>query len=144
MEWGASLTKGAWQRNSNRTTNEATITALNLPAFVADVIRPLLLEIQRETGKRPPVGMKLDVEGAEYALLPALITNGGLCELSMIYMEAHKEEFRDADGKAVNMSIAEMDGAFERMRRANLKCGVQYTHLDDETYIVGYKVPLPL
>ncbi|GBF98964.1 hypothetical protein Rsub_12610 [Raphidocelis subcapitata] len=144
VEWGASLTKGAWQRNGNTTVNKASIAALNLPAFVADIIRPLLLEIQQETGRRPPAGMKLDVEGAEYALLPALITNGGLCDLSMVYMEAHTEEFRETNGKAVNMSIAAMDEAFEHMRRANPKCTVNYTHLDDETHRLGYKIPLPL
>lgn len=145
VEWGASLAAGGWQQNTANASNEAVITSLDLPAFMTRILRPLVMQIELETGKRPPVGMKMDVEGEEYALLPALITSGGLCDLTMIYLEPHRMEFRDADGKAVNMTIPAIDQAFSNMRKANPWCTVQYSHLDDETYYNAARdMPLPL
>lgn len=145
VEWGASLAAGSWQGRSNTTSNEATVWTLDLPAFFADVVRPLVTQSQRERGIHVPVGMKMDVEGEEYALLPGLITNGGLCDLSMIYLEPHREEFKSEAGKAVGMNIPAMEQAFAQMRKANSKCTVKYTHLDDESYLhADTEVPLTL
>lgn len=144
VEWGASLAAGSWQGRSNTTSNDAAVWTLDLPAFVADVVRPLVAQQQREREVRVPVGMKLDVEGEEYALLPGLITNGGLCDLAMIYLEPHREDFRSAAGKAVELNIPAMEQAFSKMRRANPRCAVKYTHLDDESYLhADTEVPLP-
>ena len=33
--------------------------------------------------------MKLDVEGAEYTVMPPLLLSGGLCELSEVFAEWH-------------------------------------------------------
>jgi hypothetical protein len=147
VEWGASLARGAWQKNSNATANEAEVSLFDLPAFVADIVRPMLAQDQYERpfleGRRPPSGMKMDIEGEEYALLPSLITNGGLCDLSMIYVELHGPTFRTPEGMLVDMDAAAMEDAFAKMRKANPKCTVNYTHLDDETYLhADTQVPL--
>jgi hypothetical protein len=144
VQWGASLAAGSWQISDTSRPNSATVELFDLPAFVADIVRPLVAQVHQETGTRPPVGMKLDVEGEEYALLPGLITSGALCDLDMIYLEEHKEEFRSEAGVAVNMTIAAMEEAFMHMRKANPRCNIRYTHLDDETYLhANTEVPLP-
>lgn len=88
--------------------------------------------------------MKLYVEGEEYTLLPGLITSGGLCDLNMIYLETHRLEFRTDAGRAVNMSISELEDVFGNMRRANPRCTVVYLHLDDKSYLhADTEIPLP-
>jgi hypothetical protein len=145
VEWGASLSFGTWQGHSNETTNEATVTLLDLPGFLADIVRTIITQEVREFGRKPPTAMKLDVEGEEYALLPSMITNGALCDLSMIYMEVHPPKFKSDAGKAVNMDIPEMERVFDAMRKANPRCNLTYSHLDDETYMhADREVPLPL
>jgi hypothetical protein len=89
VEWGASLAEGPWQSKPAGSTNNATVWTLGFLAFLADILRPLVVQEEQETGKRPPKGMKMDVEGEEQALLPALITNGALCDLSMVALEVH-------------------------------------------------------
>jgi hypothetical protein len=43
------------------------------------------------------------------------------------------------------MTIAEMEVAFAKMRRANPRCQVQYSHFDDDSYLHADKeVPLPV
>lgn len=148
VQWGASLAQGPWQLNSNKTNTKVVVSLLDLPAFVADVVRPMLVQDQYDNplpqGRRPPSGMKLDVEGEEYALLPSLITNGGLCDLSMIYIELHGPGMRTPDGMLTNLTTAEMEGAFAQLRAANPRCTVHYTHLDDETYLhADTELPLP-
>lgn len=102
-------------------------------------------QIEQETGKRPPVGIKLDVEGEEYALVPAMITNGALCDLTMVYMEAHWLYFRSAAGVAVNMTFEEIQTVFDKMRTANPRCGVQLLRMDDEAYYSADKaITLPV
>jgi hypothetical protein len=142
-ELGASLASGSWQKRTKQRNTAVTVPLFDLPGFLADIVRPLAQEIQWRTGSKPAQGMKIDAEGEEYALLPALITNGGLCDLSMIYIEAHKKSFRTKAGKAVGMLLPAMEKAFDNMRRANPRCTVNYTHLDDETYMhADIEIPL--
>jgi hypothetical protein len=92
-------------------------------------------------GRLPPVVMKLDVEGEEYALFPGLLVSGALCDLSMLFLEVHREEFRGVDG--VNMTMADMEQLFAKVRKANPHCRVNVTDLDDESYLDGKAIPLP-
>jgi hypothetical protein len=143
-ELGASLAAGNWQRKTSQRDTQVSVPLFDLPAFLSDVIQPLRLDLLRSTGRRPPLGMKMDVEGEEYALLPALITSGGLCDLDFIYLEPHKKSFRTDTGKAVGMLLPAIEDSFEKLRRANPRCTVHYTHLDDETYLhADTDLPLP-
>ena len=52
----------------------------------------VILNHTRPTAKGavpPPVFLKCDVEGAEYDLLPHLLTTGALCRVTHLYMEWH-------------------------------------------------------
>jgi hypothetical protein len=85
--------------------------------------------------------MKLDVEGEEYALFPGLVVSGAMCDLSMLFLEVHREEFRGADG--VDLTMTAMEEVFDTMRKANPHCRVNVTNLDDESYLDGKAIPLP-
>jgi hypothetical protein len=85
--------------------------------------------------------MKLDVEGEEYALFPALMLSGGLCDISILFLEVHREAFRSAEG--VDMTMQEMQQAFAKMRKANPQCRVEVQDLDDESFLDGKAIPFP-
>lgn len=103
-EWGASLSKGAWQRNANHTEGtNVTVQLFPLPGFVVEVVRPIMLEIQQATGRLPPVVMKLDVQGAECSLLPGLMLTGAPCDISILFLEVHSRSMRSDEG--VNMTV---------------------------------------
>jgi hypothetical protein len=140
-EWGASLSQGAWQRHDSDTTNEATVDLLDVAGFVAEVVRSVAADIRHATGARLPIAMKLDVEGEEYAILPAMVVTGTLCDLRMVFMEPHAAKFRRKD--YTGMTLEKMERIFAAFRNAAPSCKVEYTHLDDETYLHGDKVPLP-
>jgi hypothetical protein len=139
-EMGASLSTGAWQK----VQKTVDVTLIDFPAFMAQVVKPLLLEILWHTNKHVPVAMKQDVEGQEYALFPALLTNGGLCDLDVLFLEPHPEHFRTDDGLLVGLSLADMEKAFHELRKANPWCKVQVMYLDDETYpYANVEISLP-
>jgi hypothetical protein len=85
--------------------------------------------------------MKLDVEGEEYALFPGLMLSGGLCDISVLFLEVHHEAFRSADG--ANMTMQQMEEDFAKMRKANLDCRVEVQNLDDESFLDGKAIPFP-
>jgi hypothetical protein len=85
--------------------------------------------------------MKLDVEGEEYALFPALMLSGGLCDISVLFLELHPEAFRSAQG--VNMTMPEMQQTFAAMRKAHPQCRVDVQDLDDESFLNSKDVPFP-
>jgi hypothetical protein len=133
VEWGASLAQGSWQKKQSGAASQATIWTLDFPALFADVVRPIIVQDEIHTGMRPPTGMKMDVEGEEEALIPAMITNGALCGLSTIVMERHPHG-RSKAGKAVGLRVRKMEGMFSKLRKANSRCHVQFVHQDDKTY----------
>jgi len=139
VEWGASLTKGAWQRNTTGTVN---VHVIDLPLFIINVVRPIVAQNAKSTGQHSPVLMKLDVEGEEYSLLPGLMLTGALCDINSMYMEAHPESMRNKDG--VNMSVVEMWNVFEKMRKANPRSVINMANMDDETYLQGHSIPFPV
>jgi hypothetical protein len=140
QEWAARL---AAANTSKACDDVLKVPLLDLPAFVSEVVHPLALESRWRTGQRLPLGMKMDIEGEEYAMLPALITSGGLCDMSMLYVETHPTSYATETGKAVGMTIPAIEKSFEQMRRANPRCSVRYMHLDDETYLYAdTQVPL--
>lgn len=142
VQWGASLTRGGWQNNGNDTTTQVTVHLLPLPTFLIEVVRPIVLQTKEATGMLPPIVMKLDVEGAEYSLLPGLLLTGALCDLNLLFLEVHALAMQGDEG--VNMTIAEMQHTFDKMRKAHPQCLVRISHLDDESYVHGDKIPLPL
>lgn len=143
VEWGASLTSGAWQTNNNGSV-KADVELLNLPSFIADVVRPILKQELHTAGVLPPVAMKLDVEGEEYSLVPGLMLSGGLCDLSTVFLEVHPAQHVRNNSGAPAMTMPEMQAAFAKLRAASPQCRVEISNLDDESYLDGKEIPLPV
>jgi hypothetical protein len=85
--------------------------------------------------------MKMDMEGEENALFPALMLSGSLCDISVLFLEVHLKTFRSAEG--VDMTMPEMQLAFAKMRKANPQCRVEVGDMDDEPYLDGKAIPFP-
>jgi hypothetical protein len=103
---------------------------------------PVAREEQQKTGKRPPIVMKVDVEGAEYILMPALILSGALCRIDLIFVEWHGDGKRRVIPGSANATKEEMMHAFQSMRVAYPACDVEFNDLDDESYADGTTIPL--
>jgi hypothetical protein len=72
-----------------------------------------------------PVVMKMDVEGAEYTIMPNLIVSGAVCGLDTVALEWHQEPRGDE---------------FQALLKSG-GCPVELVHLDDESY---YDTSFPL
>lgn len=136
-EWAASL--AAWHRNESGPT--ITVQLVDLQNFMMDFVIPLVTAQRARSGKRVPIVMKMDIEGAEFSVLPAMIVSGALCQIDLIYIEWH-EYLRGRMPDKFNMTRDAMLEAFEAMRRMHPRCNVAFSALDDETYVDGTAVPL--
>jgi hypothetical protein len=85
--------------------------------------------------------MKLDIEGAEYTVMPAMIISGALCHIDLVFAEWHGDGMRRAIPGSANLTKGEMIDAFESMRVTYPACKVQFIDLDDESYVDGTAVP---
>lgn len=109
-EWGASQVKWGAHLKS-RVAN-----ALDLVKFILSDIRPFASVIV----------MKMDVEGAEYDLLPQLMMKGVLCDMDLIFMEYHPwlaSKQKVDVVKHISALIGNVPG-----------CKAVLSNLDDESY----------
>jgi FkbM family methyltransferase len=134
-EWGASL--AAWNPKNNGSS--ATVQLVDLHNFILDFVVPVA---RRDKRKMPPIIMKMDIEGAEYAVLPALIIRGALCHIDLIFAEWHGDAMRLKMPERANLTKEEMLNSFERLRQVDSECKVKFSDIDDETYVDGTEVPL--
>lgn len=101
-----------------------------------------------------PILMKLDIEGAEFAVLPALMRSLALCAVGRLFIEWHEQLFdrsrvhAAANALRLDSRLAAGAGALEGLMRsererlpmalANLTrsddCGTRVSELDDETF----------
>ncbi len=131
-EWGASTVR--WHNDMV----EVTVGSLPLAEFIN-----LLLLSSRNKGRNPVSSkfiMKMDIEGAEYTVLPDLLLHHALCNFQLIMCEFHErfvtdhpEGTTDAFVKTINYLL-----------RKEVNCSAQITTQDDESYGVGAdSVPWP-
>jgi hypothetical protein len=137
-EWGASL--APW--NAAGKGAPITVQLVDLQNFVLDFVVPHVRAGRRKTGKKPPIVMKMDIEGAEYVVIPAMMVSGALCHIDLIFAEWHEGGMRLAMQQRSNLTSQEMLSAFEGLRVANHDCKVEFSHLDDESYVDGTAIPL--
>jgi FkbM family methyltransferase len=133
-EWSASL--ATWNQPS------ITVQLVDLQNFILDVVVPVVRYEHEKTGRLPPVVMKMDIEGAEYTLFPAMVVSGALCRIDLIFAEWHRDSMRRVIPGSVNLTKDEMIHAFESMRITHPSCKIVYTELDDESYVDGTSIPL--
>jgi cell division protein FtsL len=114
LEWGAST------RLLSSSRPRQTVRALDLARFILDELLPFASTLV----------MKLDVEGAEYELLPRLLATGALCAMDLVFIEQHPRELAASQAQA---------DAFEHakalVRDALTGCRVRLSMLDDESYL---------
>jgi len=137
-EWGASL--APW--NPHNDTSSTMVQLVDLHNFILNYVVPIVRDVKQRTGKAPPVMMKLDIEGAEFVVMPALMVSGALCHVDLVFAEWHDDRMRLAMPGRSNMSASEMHEAFEGLRSTtNNECKVKFMELDDETYVDGTAIP---
>lgn len=126
-DWGASLF------GSNSTSKEVTVAKLNLPDMMAKVAD------QTEPGFKL---MKMDIEGAEYTVLPPILEQGRLCEDSLNTMTI---EWHRKPGEATLGSMSNV-WAFEKKvtdaKRCLPKASTEVLSFDDESFRED-GVPIP-
>lgn len=136
-EWGASL--ALWHDVTQNSST--TVQLVDLHNFILDYVVSIVRDVQQKTGIAPPVIMKMDIEGAEFVVMPALIVSGALCHVDIVYAEWHRDRMRLAMPGRSNMTASEMLSAFEALRATNNDCKVKFMNLDDETYVDGTAIP---
>lgn len=134
-EWAASLVP------LRHTNGSITVQLVDLQNFIMNFVVPTVQAQKQKTGKAPPIVMKLDVEGAEFMVLPAMIVNGALCHIDLLFAEWHDYAKGRIPG-STNLTRLEMLQAFQAMRVTHQECKVQFSDLDDESYVDGTSIPL--
>jgi FkbM family methyltransferase len=100
--------------------NTETVPTLDLGKFIRE-------EIQ---GANRTIVVKMDIEGAEYEVMPWLVATGAVCNLDVIAVEWHGGDRRR---KEIDPVLAVLKAA---------KCPMEILDLDDESYHQS-KFPLP-
>lgn len=81
-------------------------------------------------GVQPAVVVKLDIEGAEYKVVPHLLERDVLCNLSMAFVEFHPHFFKHE--KVARRRAVRWGQKINHLRLRG--CSVRSVRLDDETY----------
>lgn len=113
-EWGASL--APWHGQTNKSST-SLVQLVDLHNFILDHVLPIVRAQKQKTGKAPPVVMEIDIEGAEFVVMPALMVSGALCHVDLVFAEWHGDRMRLAMPGRSNLTA-------RQMRRLKL-CGRQ-------------------
>ena len=142
-EWGASLIN--WQGTSNNSTFE--VRGLDFSRFLKEQI---FYPFQQHLGKpgtgngstsnssMPPILMKMDIEGAEFEVLPQLVSTGAFCQIDSVFIEWHEQI------RAMSNSTS-LDSLLISQFLEGIKpfCKPTLMALDDESYGQGSPKALP-
>ena len=111
--WKAGLSGSSNDRWDSGSIIEDNVAAVSVPTIDAGAIL-------RGIPDRAHIVMKIDVEGHETVLLPALVQNGALCRVAEVYIETH--------GKEAEASLSQAQRDLQRRG-----CSTVLTWMDDET-----------
>lgn len=133
---GASILRHKWGPGGTRVNR---VTSLDFPAWLERHIFSRRLPKGFGYGDnmtRPVVLMKMDIEGAEYRLLPQLLSHGALCrnKIDYMYSEEHGrwEHLVPAEHKMKNSALMTVNAALRLSARTCTP--TQNIAMDDETY----------
>ena len=113
-EWGASLMP------RTELTESHAVRTLDLARFILEEIRPFA----------STVVMKLDIEGAEFDVIPHLLLRGAFCDLDLVFAEVHPW-VKQANAQ----QRAFLDASITLINSGQIRgCKVRVSMLDDETY----------
>ena len=124
--WSASLYK---HHGIRKNVKPLKVKVINLATFINTEFNP---------GAR--LVMKMDIEGAEYVVLPSMLSSGAFCRLDVLFIEWHD-----------NMNPKSNKWTSKSLRRALLArtqittgCQVTVLDLDDEDYAKSSTTLVPL
>ena len=164
-EWGFS---GAKKFNKNKGGEggfEVTVPTVRLAEWINFHIheRSVPQVIGDRDKAKPVIGMKMDIEGFEYVVLPDMIHTGALCDIDFVFGEFHPhfapiQQFRKTAFNIPNDSnTTEKDHRIsldtfkearmyqkqlEQVMKASRNCDVRWINGDDESYLRDGQ-PLP-
>jgi FkbM family methyltransferase len=120
-DWGASLINHQWTRGKTR----AVVNTTDFASFVLD-----------NFSSEAKIVMKLDVEGAEFKILPNLVLSGALCRMSKVVIEWHDRLFRSGwmINKKLRLHSQHIAGMLRHMGATSKLCPVKFVSMDDESY----------
>mmetsp|Transcript_20768 Transcript_20768/g.46299 ORF Transcript_20768/g.46299 Transcript_20768/m.46299 type:complete len:426 (-) Transcript_20768:30-1307(-) len=130
-EWGASLL----HHEKLGRVDSAFILQVQTVAFV-DIFARITSRVRHRHGTVPIV-MKLDIEGVEFDVVPALLATGLLCQLSLLFCEWH-ETYRLERPELSALSAADWVLALRHTIHRTPGCLTRLPSTDDETYHDGY------
>ncbi|KAG5178879.1 major facilitator superfamily domain-containing protein [Tribonema minus] len=151
---GANPVRGNGTRDkelSNRTSlfgsripggSSYTVQGIDLPHLVKTVTRRVRRRHAEGGGSSadadaPKFAMKMDIEGGEEIVIPALVVSGALCELDVAYIEFHG--FFGAVPTPTNINFQDQ---LPKLVGSYPHCRVRIVAMDDETYYDDEQ-PLP-
>jgi FkbM family methyltransferase len=115
------------------TQNPETIKAFSLPTFIElQVMKRMIPEKLLPDDKPAAVIMKMDIEGAEYEVLPALLASGAWCAIHTITCEFHPRSVPTIDYAAreyIKESVFNTTAFFQKH-----VCPTVFSSLDSEQY----------
>lgn len=130
-------------RRDSLSDSGVLVRVIDLAAFYS-----VHVMMRRAVPTRGHVVMKLDIEGAEYTLEPALLASGVLCHADFIFMEQHDVDpnshppvVRGATTLTARLGKQMFHARVNELMRMYPGCKTTISHLDDESY---HKDPHPL
>uniref|UniRef100_A0A7S1X8Z1 Methyltransferase FkbM domain-containing protein n=1 Tax=Compsopogon caeruleus TaxID=31354 RepID=A0A7S1X8Z1_9RHOD len=104
--WGASMLLGHRGVDQGK-KGGVRVRSINFRNFIKRLVA------EGTEGSRPPlIVIKMDIEGAEYQILPYLNETGSLCrDISFLFLEDHAWLFKDEEGER----FRQYDGALRRL-----------------------------
>jgi hypothetical protein len=129
-EWGASMFK--WQANS--------VPQIALQIDADKFVHNLIHHWSRTTSytNNSIVIAKMDVEGAEYVVLPHMLSHGSLCHIDFIMIEWHLAFYKDAVA-----FDKDMEKLLHYFTGRSQFCKFHVINLDDESYVNDTSLDLP-
>jgi hypothetical protein len=131
--WGASIVPQA--KGPHGLTQGTDVQTIDFAEFLLTHIAGRTIPaVDVAAGVVPTVFMKLDIEGAEYFVLPRLVTSGALCHVASIFMEWHPRVATDAALAGVRDAQAWLGGgSFSGAPRCRRR--PKLSAVDDESYL---------
>mmetsp|Transcript_45686 Transcript_45686/g.110695 ORF Transcript_45686/g.110695 Transcript_45686/m.110695 type:complete len:312 (-) Transcript_45686:81-1016(-) len=145
-EWGFSL-KFNKAKKPKSTVGTESVPLIRFSKWLQHEIFERTIPSQFHSRRKPVVGMKMDIEGSEFIVLPDLLASGALCKIDFLFGELHPWlaplNFSDQSVSLENESDASrFFEAFELVLRSSRKCRTEFIPRDDEKYLHD-TVPLP-
>lgn len=100
-----------------------------------------------EMQDRPPIlGMKMDIEGHEYRVLPDTIHTGAICDFDFVFGEFHPQFLpsKHLPELKTRSEAEQFTNAIQKIIEGSRNCKVRWYSIDDESYLKdGQPLPTP-